>query len=759
MKKWFHLIFCILSGLGLIGFIENETILSFYQKIFLLFYFVIVIVFLFYQGKNKSVKKPEKKDKVLIAGISMIVVIFGRNIWIPVQYQDCEIEITATGEKNKESNSYEVWIQEIEINHNLVDLSKYQNEQWIFLDHCIVSNAGEEKEILLIPIEKMESVKITFGKHAWSGIAEVNFLGNQNKIDLFSHSGGIAEVVLDGISKKENMIFYTAKLIGWYFIIYFVLLFVYLKVFHKVNKSLANIIAFIHWIVSFKTDSFIFLYSADQQNRVFLFKLIFLVLLLFFWNMVIWFYKKVKERSGKEVKFLKYAAIHFGINFLILLLIWPGNWIWDEYAILNAARGLQIDIWQHYLTSLFYIFSLMLLPFPGGILIVQNLVISFLTAGTLLLIENHIKNKKWIWFMFLPLFLPPVLRQNYYPIRLSLYAYIELFFGFYFIFEKEKILGSLKRMLLFSFLIAVLAVWRTEGCLVLAWVLLYFWYWGIKKQECRTNVKYLTCFLLVSFFLIKLPQNIIQSRANQVSYQLTAYIESLDDLVKEEFSKNPESEILNELNEFLDIEILLGSSTGESAFWNGVARENLDSSSLKKISMVFLRLLKRYPNVFIKERIDTFLCTAGGKNNSDTIVTNSANMFEDTREAVIYFREHYFINRPVSIKLREHILNLINGIYPNSYSDTAFMPCYYIFYNVIPCLIIMFLFFFYCIMKRNKKYLFVLVIYFSQFFIVMLTAPGKYFMYYFPIYLFGNVLIVYLIEKAGSRKGKGYERF
>ena len=69
--------------------------------------------------------------------------------------------------------------------------------------------------------------------------------------------------------------------------------------------------------------------------------------------------------------FLKVAGGYMLFMMLLLLLTWPGIWRMDEFGILSSSVQLFPHFWQNYITSVFYILALMLLPFPAGVVIVQ----------------------------------------------------------------------------------------------------------------------------------------------------------------------------------------------------------------------------------------------------------------------------------------------------------------------------------------------------------------------------------------------------
>ena len=103
-----------------------------------------------------------------------------------------------------------------------------------------------------------------------------------------------------------------------------------------------------------------------------------------------------------DKRFVRYALIYFGVNMALLCLTWPGIWRMDEFGILNSAVLLLPVFWQNYLTSLFYVFSLMLIPVPSGVIVVQC-AINSLVVGYLVKILVD-KFGKWGLLSFIPFF-------------------------------------------------------------------------------------------------------------------------------------------------------------------------------------------------------------------------------------------------------------------------------------------------------------------------------------------------------------------
>lgn len=334
----------------------------------------------------------------------------------------------------------------------------------------------------------------------------------------------------------------------------------------QINKK-AVAVALAHFLVSLFTDRIIFRYAVFDFSDLRMtlksietigVKLGFLLLLLFLWQGIFWFVKKA------DVTFKRMSVGYFLINMLLLLLIWPGIWRMDEFGILSGAINLIPKFWQNYLTSVFYIFSLMLIPIPSGVIICQAAVISLLTTHVLSLLLEEEKHRERIvdnfsemkaetvakqsdnrvgqvkgvieknagfvskaaLLLLIPLVMFPTLDSNLYPMRMNIWAFLELTLlsECYFLsglpnrrknrkmnphpaksemkalsaqkkelsenFSTTAVLngGKLRlRLILTSVLAAVITVWRTEAVyyLVLFPILLLL----IERRWKRENVR------------------------------------------------------------------------------------------------------------------------------------------------------------------------------------------------------------------------------------------------------------------------------
>ena len=144
---------------------------------------------------------------------------------------------------------------------------------------------------------------------------------------------------------------------------------------------------------------------------------------------------------------------------VLLLLTWPGIWRMDEFGILNSATMLLPVFWQNYLTSLFYVFSLMLIPIPSGVIIVQCALISLIVGYV---VNVFVKNWGRLGLLaFVPCLFLPVLDSDLSPMRMSIYGFLELFL-LVLLWEKKKSFAD-RGWGFLCILVAVVTAWRTEA--------------------------------------------------------------------------------------------------------------------------------------------------------------------------------------------------------------------------------------------------------------------------------------------------------
>lgn len=513
----------------------------------------------------------------------------------------------------------------------------------------------------------------------------------------------------------------------------------------KLNKG-AVLLAFVHWIISFATDRLVFTYQLfDFSNTVNIAKamlawgakLAFLGLLLILWH-IIWDVVTKRKESSKEYKeYWNYTMIYFGIMLVFFILLFPGLWRLDEFGILKNAAGILPHFWQGYLTSVFYIFALMLVPNPAGVILVQIIVISLVVGYILSRCSQMIENKRLVFILYVPFLLFPVIDSNFYPIRMSIYAFLELLFAFVlFDIKYTKRVIKKNQVWLLALLAGVLICWRTESIyyIVLApvtFVILFY-----KETSRKLKVQFVLATIVIASMLssVQILGNKIESSKE---YELTSIVLPITPLVSKA-NENGNNEMVEIIDKVLDTEILINGyqegKTGIAMYWSESLTRNYTNADFEEMKRTYYNLILKYPDVFIRERLETFFGSTG-------ILDETENLFaEDANINYINFREAYQYKEP---PFRSSLVKILEF--------TDYETIHNLVYSFIPQAIILIGACFVLLIRRKWGYFFICGAVCAKIPLIFLTAPSRLFMYYYSIYLIGAVLIamlaVFLIDK------------
>lgn len=415
------------------------------------------------------------------------------------------------------------------------------------------------------------------------------------------------------------------------------------------KKDIFLIIALSHFILSFFLDKLIFKYNIFNTQDIkelciaVTMKLVSLLLYIFLWQFIGNIITKIHERNEKTLKMLKYFLIYFIINIVLLILTWPGIWRWDEFNILYNVSQYKLEYWQNYMTSIFYMLSYMLIPIPSGVIIMQMIVASGIVAYIMYNFSKIFKQSKLIYLLYIPFLLLPVLDHNLYPLRLTLYSYIEVLLICQLIFIKRLKKCDKKNLIALSVILVLLTSWRTEGKVF--FVLLPIIYLLILKNEIpyiKQRGLYVFFTIILSIMLI-IPQDYTYKNTYSDRYEVTSYVNQLYVVVKNELKENPESEELKEIRKVIDIDEMIKYPRGiyahnaEKMYKTEATQEDYDN--LKK---AYNKLLLKYPVDVIKERIDIFLKTSGFVNDYNVHVEDTRDIYErPANRALQIFRTQY----------------------------------------------------------------------------------------------------------------------
>ena len=511
----------------------------------------------------------------------------------------------------------------------------------------------------------------------------------------------------------------------------------------KLNKKFIWI-ALVHWMLTFFTDHIIFEYVMWDFSNVtqmvktamtYGAKAVFLLVLIGLYQGLYFFFAKADKRL------VKYTLIYFCINMVLLFLVWPGVWRMDEFGILNSAVQLLPVFWQNYLTSLFYVFSLMLIPVPAGVIIVQCALIS-LMAGYIVRFFTDCFGKSGL-LAFLPFLFFPVLDSNLYPMRMSLYGVLELFL-LVLLFEKQKKRkrsgGNAGFWLFICILGALVTVWRTEAVYYFVLFPLLLGILFLKNMDRRTLVR-LICTYLVCALCLFIPQKVGDKLTSGNQYDLTSVVLPLLPLVEEAYGQETCREQLYAVDKVIDVEMAVEGAkrnqSGISLFWSHPDfQRGYTDEEYRAFKSAYYNLIVKFPKVFLAERWDCFI-------HSVDLLQNTTELF--TAEGVAnydVFRE-YPGTAPVNGDVRNMVVKILEWRDRKDYQQER--AGYALVYGPIIPICILLSAWAVCLFGRKWHEFFLLSLPLVKLPLIFLTAPSRLFMYYYSLYLIGYFVLIYLL--------------
>lgn len=537
----------------------------------------------------------------------------------------------------------------------------------------------------------------------------------------------------------------------------------------KISKKLQMLnkpcvwLACIHFMITLFTDKLIFTYSlcdftsmlATVKSLIAIgSKLAFFLVLILLWQGLFYFVKKADRR------FVRYTLIYLAIMSVLLLLTYPGIFRMDEFSLLFGAIELYPQFWQNYITSAFYIIALMLVPTPAGVIFIQCVVVSLIVGYLIYKIEDvQLIKGRWIYAVYLPFVLFPVLDSNLYPMRMSIYAFLELCLLMKLVFfrlEKKRPQGV--EFVATVILSALVIVWRSEAIYYLVAIPVCFVCMLGNHADKKVKTRFIF-WVLATTVVLYVPQKVGDKFVNGNQYSLTGMllpVVPLVDACVQEVGETTDSETKAELNELLDtvdkvlnvelmVEQYAKGKTGINMFWTmpDELQRNYTDAQFAAFQGVYTKLIVRYPGVFLKERVQTFF-------ESEDLLENTTVIFDDTGVMNHDNLSKLFLAKPINKELRKTVLSILELRERSAYDKK--LPGYSVVYHVIlPLIFLIGLLLALCI-KRKWCYVILLTSHLCKVPLIFITAPSRLFMYYYPVYLTGVFIAALLILNRFSKR-------
>lgn len=488
------------------------------------------------------------------------------------------------------------------------------------------------------------------------------------------------------------------------------------------------VIAVVHWaIVIFGLWSYFFL--SKPSFHIFIALTCFLLIAIF-WQLISYTIKRIRLDSAFR-RWLVFSCVYFLFSLFLLVLIWPGNWFWDELNILLAISKFNFLPWQHVLTNAFYLVALLLFPSPVSVIILQLICIALVVGYFVDWLYRMTKGARWVWCAYIPFLLTPVLIQNNLAYRATLLGYLVLFFIVRLADLRWQGMGTERRISKFEFIFlavvaAVISTWRGESYGFIVFAPLLFCCFLYQMTSKKQKAVFCTIVWVLAA-IIAMWQNASWDPLDQKRNELTIYIKPFGELIKHAQTQGRD-DLVKDIEGILNLE-QLKQDDAMSAYWSGNLMQDkyFEPGSDRQLKQVYWRLIKTYPLVFLQERFSNAI-------NLRPLITDNEQLFRGARAIdtqLIFFDPPF--SRILNPSLRVRVLGwLMLKPWPHLQAWAV---------NIIIPIVIL------CIMgggaliRKQYALFFTSLAILSMATLAFLSAPENFYMYYFSVYLTGYAFL------------------
>lgn len=530
------------------------------------------------------------------------------------------------------------------------------------------------------------------------------------------------------------------------------------------------VVALVWTALTLLTDPLIFDYNISQ-GRVWAYKGLFWILAFGLLHGAVTLVGKLRRKERFARRCVLWALPYLAVNLLLLLLIWPGAWGNDDLYVLELARSLQMTAWYHYLSSVYQILALMLIPLVAGTVFIQIVVISgmtgYLMASVQELVEGYCvardrdpRRARWTAVLYLPLLLPPVLLHNQEPFRPTWTSWAEVFLlGVLAVWLAARKPLSRGKWWVLVCLGALTATWRSECIYYLFLMPVFFFLLAHRKQLGR--VAAVTGSVLV--ILLALGSNRYNSAlmgGSSWSYQSVAFVRQIYTAVRAA-DPQQDADLLAKIDPVFSVEAcrespgLLAGTYDEVIQPDAVVTDELWNDCLK----ASLQLAVRHPIPVLQERWNLFLDTMHYNifSGQKVVFVTSGELYEKPVEELRDFQRKYLENLPplggpFNVQLRRQVINVLLNWKVTS------NPVVSLSWNMAPFLGVLVVLQVAFAVRRKWGLFWINAGGILHIAVVFVSAPTSYFMYYLAPYMQGalsaGALLLWLILHIPARSKK-----
>lgn len=454
-----------------------------------------------------------------------------------------------------------------------------------------------------------------------------------------------------------------------------------------------------------------------------------------------------RVRSGDPVyrRWLVVALALVGVNGVVLLLMWPGFWVYDEFYVLTDVQQNWLGTWQHIFTGVYFGVALSLIPTPAGIVIVQFVFGSFVAGYIVARSWALVPRRALAYLLVVPFLFLPILLFNQYPIRVTMMAYIELAVLFRVLvihLRRELVTDRYREFFFLTTAITVAALWRSEAALlfvlipVLAISLRIF-----RPREAGVRTRKAVAALVATGLVFTGLAGVSTATASP-RYVVTAVYNPLSVMLQGELGGPNLERNLEAIDRVLDLDIVKRDPNiyNIPTFFTAKVLRDDYRAHLTAFELAYASLVAENPGPFLEARVRTFLAT-----NAIGDVPVSRTLGGDflTSGMAADYVDEFEARNPSAAPISDEVrLATIRTLLTVS-DDAQFTPLTTVVWNAIPALVLILLSLVVALFRRRWMFATVFALLISQAAITFVTAPANFFMYYWAIYLAGWVLCAF----------------
>lgn len=532
------------------------------------------------------------------------------------------------------------------------------------------------------------------------------------------------------------------------------------------KRLAAEAAAAVLWcLVTLATDRLFFRYDW-RTPAFFIYKALFLLLAFAVVHGAVTLVGKIRRKDPFTLRWLRWMLPYLLLTLVVLVIVWPGCWGNDDLSVLHLARTLEADSWQHFLTSAAFILCLMFLPLPGGVVLIQTLLIAgvvgcFLAAAQTLACQRMKRPPAAGWFaiLYLPFLLPPVLLHDMQPFRATWATWTELFTVFLLVWwylRGRRV--TARQLAVFTLLGVLTASWRSENIYYLAALPVLLAILAGRRLLRPAAAVLSCCVLWAGTLACNAYSNSLMGEAwvyqrVALTYQAAALVQDADPV--EDAAALALIDPVFDVQKCRDLSNLHGPELRDA-----VVRTDgsLTEADWKNCQKGIVQLALKYPGSLLRERLGVFSNTVRQHrvlSNQKLAFATTVLVYTDPPENMREIQKDFLYNSignwPLDQQLRQNFIMAL------SYQDQGLGALVDATWWMLPSFGLLLAAIVVLLVRRRWMLFFAAGALFARIPLVFLTAPDTYFMYYLSPYIAGYAVTAAAVVYAVLRYKKKQE--